>query len=232
MLYNNNKYIDSFKKNVLVNILCLCVVFGIAVILWVVLTPYAKNAVKDMGTNEVIASGALFISLIMLAMNISEKILLKNYNAKKKLTVDVSIVKDNVIITSKIGNLGRKRIIPHKIYLILEEGIIKDDQVCFPYILKHEKDDKDCILANICKKGEISDIPLCYIEREFHNKYRKVIPLKHLSKETIMYIDPGEEMSEDVTVKLNKGYYQVSVLWFSINDDCICTTKQFVVDKK
>ena len=61
-------------------------------------------------------------------------------------------------------------------------------------------------------------------------KYRKIIKLKHLSSETIMFIDPGEEFSEDVILHLNSGIYRVTAVWTSVKEDCICGTKQFIIE--
>lgn len=54
--------------------------------------------------------------------------------------------------------------------------------------------------------------------------------MKHLSSETIMFVDPGEEFSEDVILKLSKGIYKATIVWTSVKEDCICCTKEFIME--
>lgn len=229
MNFNDNKNFSAGKKSLIIRIGVVFIIAIVGLVLWHILTSYSSKAVKLMSVNEIIVSSTLFISIGTIIVRVSENILSKGFNAKRKISLFVKTQGLYSIITCQIENCGRKRIIPQNIFLMVEAGIEKDGMVYFPYLLKHEEGEFDCVFASLCKQGGFSCLPEHLLDEEFKHLYRRIIKLKHLSSETIMFIDPGEEFSEDVILKLEKGIYRVTVVWTSVKEDCICGTREFIV---
>lgn len=230
MKFNNNKNFSANRKSVIIR---LCAVIFIALIgltILALIIPYSNQAVKSMTINEVIASATLFISLGTIVIKISEAVLKQNFTAKRKISIETETQGEYAIVTCRIENCSKKRIVPQNIYLMVEAGIEKEGIIDFPYLLKHEEGEFDCVFASLCKQGGFTCLPDHLLEDNFKAQYRKIIKLKHLSSETIMFIDPGEEFSEDVTLKLSKGIYKATIVWTSVKEDCICGTKQFIIE--
>ncbi len=230
MKFNNNKNFSANRKSTIIRLCAVLLVAGIGLGIWAFIIPYSNQAVKSMTINEVIASATLFISLGTIVIKISENVLRQNFTAKRKISIEAKPQGDYAIITCRIENCSKKRIIPQNIYLMVEAGIERDGIIEFPYLLKHEEGEFDCVFASLCKQGGFTCLPDHLLEDSFKAQYRKIIKLKHLSSETIMFIDPGEEFSEDVTLKLSKGTYRATIVWTSVKEDCICGTKQFMIE--
>jgi len=229
MRFNNNKELSANRKSFLIRIVVVTVIVAIGIFLWIVFIPKAQKIASKLTINELIASITLFISLGTIIVKISEKILQQNYSAKRRILLDATTKGDFTVVTCKIENCGTKRIVPQNIYLMIEQGLEKNGVITFPYLLKHEEGEFDCVFANLCKKGGFSCLPEHLLPTEYKGLYRKIIKMQHLSSETILFVDPSEEFSEDITVKLSKGVYKATVVWTSVKEDCICTTKEFVV---
>ena len=230
MKFNSNKNFSANGKSAIIRLCTVLLITVIGGIILAVIIPYSNQVVKSMTINEVIASATLFISLGTIIVKISENILKQNFTAKRKIFIEPKVQGEHAIITCRIENCSKKRIVPQNIYLMVEAGIEKDTIIEFPYLLKHEEGEFDCVFASLCKKGGFTCLPDHLLEDCFKAQYRKIIKLKHLSSETIMFIDPGEEFSEDVSLKLNKGIYKATIVWTSVKADCICGTKQFIIE--
>jgi len=230
MKFNSNKNFSANRKSTIIRLCAVVLIAVIGVTILVLIIPYSNQAVKAMTINEVIASATLFISLGTIVIKISENILKQNFTAKRKISIESKTQGNYAVITCRIENCSKKRIVPQNIYLMVEAGIEKDGIIEFPYLLKHEEGEFDCVFASLCKRGGFTCLPEHLLEDGFKAQYRKIIKLKHLSSETIMFIDPGEEFSEDVTLKLNKGIYKTTIVWTSVKEDCICGTKQFIIE--
>lgn len=230
MKFNSNKNFSANRKSTIIRLCAVVLIAVIGVTILVLIIPYSNQAVKAMTINEVIASATLFISLGTIVIKISENILKQNFTAKRKISIESKTQGNYAVITCRIENCSKKRIVPQNIYLMVEAGIEKDGIIEFPYLLKHEEGEFDCVFASLCKRGGFTCLPEHLLEDGFKAQYRKIIKLKHLSSETIMFIDPGEEFSEDVTLKLNKGIYKATIVWTSVKEDCICGTKQFIIE--
>lgn len=230
MKFNNNKNFSANRKSTIIRLCAVALIVVIGLVILAIIIPYSNKAVKLMTVNEVIASATLFITLGTVVIKISENILKQNFTAKRKISIESKTEGEYAIITCRIENCSKKRIVPQNIYLMVESGVEKDGIVEFPYLLKHEEGEFDCIFASLCKQGGFTCLPNHLLEECFKTQYRKIIKLRHLSSETIMFIDPGEEFSEDVTLKLSKGIYKATVVWTSVKEDCICGTKQFIIE--
>lgn len=229
MKFNNNKSLSANRKSAFIRIGVITLIIVIAIILWAALIPQAKKIAGTLTINELIASITLLISLGTIVVKISEKILQQSYTAKRRISLDTSTKGEYTTVTCKIENCGTKRIVPQNIYLMVEQGLEKDGVITFPYLLKHEEGEFDCVFANLCKKGGFSCLPDHLLLTEFKGLYRKIVKMQHLSSETILFVDPGEEFSEDITMRLGTGVYKATVVWTSVKEDCICTTKEFIV---
>lgn len=229
MKFNNNKSLSANRKSLFIRVGVVALIIVFAAILWVALIPKAQKIAGNLTINELIASITLLISLGTIVVKISERILQQNYTAKRRILLDTRTRGEYTTITCKIENCGTKRIVPQNIYLMVEQGLEKDGVITFPYLLKHEEGEFDCVFANLCKKGGFSCLPEHLLPKEYQGLYRKIAKMQHLSSETILFVDPGEEFSEDITVKLSKGVYKATVVWTSVKEDCICTTKEFIV---
>lgn len=230
MKFNNNKNFSADRKSALIRLCAVILIALIGLVILVLIIPYSNQAVKSMTINEVIASATLFISLGTIVIKISETILKQNFTAKRKISIEAKTQGEYAIVTCRIENCSKKRIVPQNIYLMVEAGIEKDGIIDFPYLLKHEEGEFDCVFASLCKQGGFTCLPDHLLEDKFKAQYRKIIKLKHLSSETIMFIDPGEEFSEDIILKLSKGIYKATIVWTSVKEDCICGTKQFIIE--
>lgn len=230
MKFNSNKNFSANRKSAIIRLCAVALIVAIGVIVLALIIPYSNQAVKSMTINEVVASATLFISLGTIVVKISENVLKQNFTAKRKISIESKTQGNYAIITCRIENCSKKRIVPQNIYLMIEAGIEKDGIIEFPYLLKHEEGEFDCVFASLCKRGGFTCLPDHLLEDSFKAQYRKIIKLKHLSSETIMFIDPGEEFSEDVTLKLGKGIYKATIVWTSVKEDCICGTKQFIIE--
>lgn len=230
MKFNSNKNFSANRKSAIIRLCAVALIVAIGVIVLALIIPYSNQAVKSMTINEVVASATLFISLGTIVVKISENVLKQNFTAKRKISIESKTQGNYAIITCRIENCSKKRIVPQNIYLMIEAGIEKDGIIEFPYLLKHEEGEFDCVFASLCKRGGFTCLPDHLLEDCFKAQYRKIIKLKHLSSETIMFIDPGEEFSEDVTLKLEKGIYKATIVWTSVKEDCICGTKQFIIE--
>jgi hypothetical protein len=183
------------------------------------------------------------------------------------IQVDTSLVDNIVRFSASIQNVGDKRIAVRFSNLYIDSGVeaplqnqpnMSATKYDFPFILEHKVNNKDgqpdCILCsklreNTDKQYEKRNLeyPEDALSKENdHNKYKNIfhknIPLKHLSDESIKYIDSKEKFSEDVVMQfLKKGVYRVTfiVLPFDDNDpelkygacgsNCQCATKQFYI---
>lgn len=230
MKFNDNKELSPGWKKTLIRAFVIIGFILVAYGLWVVLIPSITTFAVKMDIKELLASITLFVSLSTVLVKVSEKVIKTNYEAKRRISLYVKTVSNYATITCSIENFGTKRIIPQNIYLLVEKGIEENGQVNFPYLLKHEEGEFDCVFAKQCKAGGFASIPESMLPEKFKLSFRKIIKLEQLSKTTILFIDPGEIFSEDVTLKLEVGgIYKVTAVWTSVKEDCICTTKEFVI---
>ena len=197
-----------------------------------ILIPFLSTKFSALSTSEIIASLAIIWMIFSVSTKLIFTILKRQLSAERQINVGIDVINDNAIITCTIDNFGRKRIKPKNIYLFVDQGILKESSYKFPYLLKHEEGEYDCILSKTCKAGGLDSFPDILLTDEFKNQYHKAFKLKHLSTESILYIDPGESFSEDVILNFNeKGAYRAMVIWTAVKEDCMCASKQFIISK-
>ncbi len=180
--------------------------------------------------NELIAIVAVLVSMVGVTWQII-RFRLRHVPQLRIVELDVEVLYEKfAIITSKIENTGGRKVTPNNVYLFIDEGILKEGgNYEFPFLLKHEGGEYDCVLSKICQQEKFA-YPKDRLKNEFHNIHTDCIQLRHLSSESILYVGPGESFSEDVTVELpHPGVYRAVLVFTAKDADCICSSRQFII---
>lgn len=88
MKFNSNKTFSANRKSTIIRLCAVALIAIIGLVLLTIIIPYLNNAVKSMTVNEVIASATLYISLGTIVVKISEYILMQNFTAKRKISIE------------------------------------------------------------------------------------------------------------------------------------------------
>lgn len=206
----------------------------ITVVLLTAVIPALSPFLGTLKTNELIAVCAVVATMI----GITVQLILYGLNLrraqKSRLELDVATHGTLARITCSFENTGMKRIIPKNVYLFVDQGKEKQGVLCFPFMLRHETGENDCVLSKRCKAGGLVEFPHELRDKdEFANEYSHLVFLKHLSSESILFVDPGEKFSEDAVLRLPKaGVYRATVVFTATNADCTCATRQFILDEE
>ena len=228
--------LSPLKRRVVNVILILCITVVTFLLLFNYVLPWLRgnNQFQSMTTAEIIATLAMVVTIVLASINLIAASMNKRYSSKKQLHLEVIVRGQNAIITSTVENKGSDRITPKTFYLFIDSGIEKKSNGAtiyeFPNILVHEGKDFDCSLAKECKAGRVQCLPEKLLTKEFQETYHACYQLKHISSESVNFIDPGESFSEDAIFKLDKGIYRVILIGTSIEADCMCAHKIFVVN--
>ena len=233
--FSNQKEFSPNTKKLVIGVVEIIAISAVALFVLFQLIPLVQKYVANYTVVEIITIITLILTLARCVWSIGKNILSKCNAAKKSITLTIESDKGYTIITCGIANRDTRRIKPKDIYLFIERGIQpsdSDEVARFPFLLFHEGKNKDCALGAICKlPDKLEKFPDHIIKDDAYKiGERKVIRLDELCQEGRHYIDPGEEFSEDVTMKFNEtGVYRATVIWTSEKDDCICASKEFVV---
>lgn len=228
--------LSPLTRRVINIILILCITIATFLLLFNYVLPWLRgnSQFQSMTTAEIIATLAMVVTIVLASINLISASMNKRYSSKKQLHLEVTVSGENAIITSSVENKGSDRITPKTFYLFIDSGIEKQNNGAtifdFPNILVHEGKDFDCSLARACKAGRVQCLPSNLLSSEFQNTYHACYQLKHISSELVNFIDPGESFSEDAIFKLEKGVYRVILIGTSVEADCMCAHKIFVVN--
>lgn len=194
----------------------------------------ANSSFATKSVSEVLAFIAVVVTITITAINLIVVSMNKRYSSKKQLKLVVNVQKNKVIITSTIENKGTVRITPKTFYLFINSGkeIVKSEYVGyeFPNILTHEHKEFDCSLAKKCKQSRVEKIPDELLGEKFKDSISICKVLEHIADNSVNFIDPGEIFSEDTIFELEKGVYRVILLGISVEADCMCAHKIFIVE--
>ena len=232
--YNNKKSFSSNKKKIVLLSILIIIALLVSFVILRFSIPIVKKIAIGLTTSEMIAIMSIVITIIIAIYKLGGIILSRSYYKKKSISLSTECIGNYVTITCTISNRDTRRIIPANVYLILESGICPSEEgeiVDFPFLLQHENGQCDCILAKHCKNGGFKKVPESILEEKYRSCCRKVVRLNHLCEESRHYIDPGEEFSDDAVFRLENGAYRVTAIWTSVKDDCICTLKEFVIQR-
>lgn len=217
-------------------VLIVSVAFTYLFLKYLIPTLCQNSSFTMMSVTEAIASVAVITTITVTAINLITTSMNKRYSSKKQLTLAVDVKKTKVIITSTIENKGTERITPKSFYLFINSGnkVEKDNiiEYEFPNILKHECGEFDCSLAKKCKAARMEKIPDELLGNAFHNSLSICKLLNHIASDSVNFIDPGEVFSEDAIFELEPGVYRVILLGISVEADCMCAHKIFVVEEE
>ena len=228
--------LSPMTRRVVNVIIILCITVATFLLLFNYMLPglRANSQFQSMSTAEIIATLAMVVTIVLASINLISASMNKRYSSKKQLHLEVTVSGENAIVTSTIENKGSDRITPKTFYLFIDLGIEKQNNGAtffdFPNILVHEGKDFDCSLARACKAGRVQCLPPNLLTSEFQNTFHACYQLKHISSESVNFIDPGESFSEDAVFKLSKGIYRVILIGTSVEADCMCAHRIFVVN--
>lgn len=228
--------LSPMTRRIINIILILCISVTTFLLIFSYILPWLRgnSQFQSMTTAEIIATLAMVVTIVLASINLISASMNKRYSSKKQLHLEVTVCGQNAIITSSIENKGSDRITPKTFYLFIDSGIEKQGNGAnlfeFPNILVHEGKDFDCSLAKACKAGRVQCIPPNLLSEEFKDTFHACYQLKHISSESVNFIDPGESFSEDAIFKLEKGVYRVILIGTSVEADCMCAHKIFVIN--
>lgn len=228
--------LSPMTRKIMNIIFILCISVATFLLLFNYMLPWLRgnSQFQSMTTAEIIATLAMVVTIVLASINLISASMNKRYSSKKQLHLEVTVSDKNAIITSSVENKGSDRITPKTFYLFIDSGIEKQINGAtifdFPNILVHEGKDFDCSLAKECKAGRVQCLPQKLLTKEFQDTYHACYQLKHISSESVNFIDPGESFSEDAIFKLEEGVYRVILIGTSVEADCMCAHKLFVVN--
>jgi hypothetical protein len=222
-------------KRVFFSILIVVLSIAVACILLFVLVPLLSKKLSDLSTYEIITSLTVIVSIIAIAITLVKDTLKNEYAAKHTISLSVKVQDDIVIFTCLFRNESRDRIKPRNFYLLIDGALDTDEYGNFDFanILHHQENDLDCKLGIKCKESiALEGYPTGIYHSKYENVYHNFYHLKHISPNSVSFIDPGEVFTEDIATKFNPGVYRAILVGTSINHDCMCANIQFVVQKQ
>lgn len=192
------------------------------------LVPWLSRQLSGLPPANVIAILGILVAFVGVTWQVVLYRLQFSYKAK--VTLDVRVEGMNAIVTSTVINIGTRQISPKHVYLIVEEGLMRENFYDFPFILKHENNEWYCVMSKICKQGDAS-YPKNILSNEFKNIYTNIMVLNNLSRDSIIFMDAGEEHIEESILRLPKpGGYRVILIFTALNCDCVCTSRDFLIE--
>lgn len=242
------------KKRITIITITISFFFGGFVAIYVI--PFLAKTFSGWGSNEIIAFVTVMgVVVALITPFISNCLQRLREKSLYQIDIHVTVLDDNMVLFSAfIENVGDKQIVTKTSNLYIDRGIeetddkIKAKYYRFPFILKHNKDvpitingheekRPDCVLCTRCRDENKREYPTegiedisFYLNRKNEFFYTNVL-LRHLSKESIQYINPKEKFSEDVVLQFNySGVYRVTFIVITEGEaDCECATKQFYI---
>ena len=167
------------------------------------------------------------------------------------IDLGIKLLENNfVLFSASIQNVGDKKIETKIANLYIDQGEqqvlanenkgsknVAVDYYEFPFILEHKEEIKgrpDCVLCKKCFRANDPNYPEEVVSQSLKGKsdmFRAHYELKHLSQNSIKYINPNEKFSEDVIVQFKKhGVYRATLFVGAEGEaDCCCATKQFYI---
>lgn len=72
-----------------------------------------------------------------------------------------------------------------------------------------------------------------YNQQVSKQTFHRLFVFKGLSKESRLFVDAGEEFSDEIVLKLKDGVYRAMMVWIPEGrEDCACSVKYFEVKNK
>lgn len=177
-----------------------------------------------------ISAAAMLLAVVGYILSITNDLVAQQMNTKLDLKVDVQTKDDFATITCSIENKGQQRIDPVSFHVFIDQPTLDKETGVYNanHILKHDCT-QNCKLSMMCRENDISIYPKEFRQND-ENLYYAVKKLDFLAPDSMLYVNPGECFSEDITFKLDKGVYRVLLIGVFDKKGCLCANKQFVID--
>ncbi len=260
MKYNSGGFTPPEKKARRITIILISIFILVIASIVGVLIFLAQKGKIEVKLEIIISIISIVISLSTILFTFLDRLYFKYFSTKKTIDLNVELLNDSVICWGSIANLGHKRILNKNVYLIVSKGVLENGLYNFGLPLEHEDDNGKishkedfCIYAKIMHLCNIdqccsckNDLDLLTPQDNFSERTKKIIDrynkqvsnqtfhrlfvFKGLSKESRLFVDAGEEFSDEIVLKLKAGVYRAMMVWIPEGkEDCACSVKYFEV---
>lgn len=217
--------------------------------------------IATVNLEAIVALIALVVSLSTILITFVEKTYERFFSTKKIIDIKVEIQDHKAIFWGQIGNLGRKRIYNKNVYLVVSRGKLCNGLYNFELPLEHEDDNGNishledyCIYSKLMHNCQIEDhcslknnLDIINQSSEFDQKlqeivkrynlrvgkeeYHRIFVYRGLSKQSRLFVDPGEEFTDEIVLDLMKGVYRALIIWMPEgHEDCACSLKYINIE--
>ena len=242
-----DKIKEQMKKHIVFTI-CVCISVGIII---TILIGYIAPFIEQWDNVTIMAVLTIAVTLCngvipsVTAIHIYKRERIDANIQKLCMKTDISIntiYNGMVTFSAWIENIGSGSFETHITNLYIDKGketIVDDGKIVFydfPELLKHRAQGKDydCVLKIKCMNDEVAYPDKKEISQTYSNEYEDFgyqRELKHLSRESVQFLLPGECFSEDIVVRLKSGVYRGIMVVTTKTEgcECSCSSKQFYV---
>ena len=217
------------------------IIYFISIVLSISLIYIAFNFIIPAGaTTEVyISTIAVLLTVIGFILSITNQIITKQLSTDMRISLDTTVVHDDVIISCTVENKGFDSINNMDFYLFIDQPKLNSLTRLYEYkhVLRHGYDYQKCTISSFCSLSDaclnysICEYPEWLKESSQENIFYGFKKLDFLSDASVMYINSGELFTEDVAFNLKKGVYRAILVGrFNKNKKgCLCANKQFII---
>jgi hypothetical protein len=230
-LYNK---MSPVQKRVVFIVIIVVVSIAVACALLFWLIPLLSTKIDDLQSYEIITSLTVIVSIIAIAITLVRDALRYEYTTKHTIDLSAKAKGNKVTFKCLFKNESKNRIYPRNFYLLIDGALPNTaGYYDFDNILHHEEGTLDCELGKKCKADEVLKKYPDINKPEYKDIYHAFYHLKHISPNSVSFIDPGEMFAEDITFKFDSdGVYRAILVGTCRNHDCMCANIQFVVQAK
>ena len=260
MKYNSGGFTPPEKKSFGFTVISIFIFIAINSLCIIGLVWLAKKGNIEISMESIVSVIAVVISLSTILVSVVQQIYETHFSTKKIIELDVETQDNTVVFSGTISNMGHKRILNKNVYLVVSKGILRDGVYSFGLPLEHEDDNGTishdeafCIysklmhITNIERCTECSNNRDCFntkgirdkrtkkIMKRYNNKvkcfeYHRMFVFEGLSKASRLFVDAGEEFSDEIVLNLEVGTYRSLMIWIPEGkEDCACSVKYFNV---
>ena len=174
---------------------------------------------------------AVILTIVGFILSITNNLISQQLHTKLNMTLDIRTIMNHAIITCGIENKGQQRLDPVAFYIFLDQPVLNAEKGIYKvnHILKHDCM-HNCKLSELCRTKEINNYPYEFIDPKYKDKYYAVKKLDFLAPDSMLYVNPGECFTEDVTIKLGEGVYRVLFIGVFGKSECLCANRQFIIE--
>ena len=260
MKYNTGDFIPPEKKSrfrIFLVVSCF-VILVIAIIIFLIFLPAIND--NDFSLELVISAFALVVSLGTILFSVIEKISHNYHSTKKTIDLTVETNGEIAIFTTSIANVSHKRIQHKNVYLFVSGGKFLNGEWTFNLPIQHESDEgkldykeEFCIYSKLLHLCDLEKCCVCCENKDFiklstmqserlqrlakrYNEaiekeiYHRTFIYSGLARASRVFLDPGEEFSDEIVLTLPHGIYRAVSIWIPDGEeDCACAVKYFSI---